>query len=87
LCYPNPYKTETQIRFELAEPFDVAIEIFDTAGRRVRVLASGTELDADSYDLPWDGRDDTGKALPAGVYMVRLGAGGKSYTDRVTLLK
>ena len=39
--YPNPFNPETWIPYQLAEPADVALTIYDIQGRVVRDLALG----------------------------------------------
>ncbi len=64
---PNPTRGESTIAFELARPASLSIEIFDASGRRVRTFAFGS-LSAGRHQAAWDGHDDRGAALPAGVY-------------------
>ncbi len=45
----------------------VAIDIFDAKGAKVRSIASGSQS-AGVNSFQWDGKDDTGKALPEGTY-------------------
>ena len=47
------------------------LEIFDAAGSRVRRLASGGQP-AGARTYGWDGRDDGGRRVPAGIYLARL---------------
>jgi hypothetical protein len=82
---PNPFSSETEIRFGLPADADVQIDVFDVAGRRVRSeavpgLASGWQ----SYRL-----DVTqgGPALASGIYFVRVSAAGASGTTRILLLR
>ncbi len=52
--------------------------VFDARGREVRrVVFTGLEAE-------WDGRDASGRALPAGVYLVRLTADGTVATAQFT---
>ena len=44
-------------------------------------------LAAGSYAWRWDGRDDSGLALPSGVYLARLTTGEGSTTARVVVAK
>lgn len=68
------------------EPGEVAV--FDAAGRRMRVLANGT-LHAGIHDLAWDGGDESGRRMPAGVYFVRvkLASSGFGQSKVLVLLK
>ena len=68
---PNPFVGSTLIRFGLPRAGDVTLEVFDLLGRRVRRLAAG-ELEAGPHALAWDGRDDAGGHLGAGLYFTRL---------------
>lgn len=69
--FPNPMQDVTRIRYELALGEHVDVDIVDASGRRIRRLASGTQLGG-AHTLNWDGRDDSGSVVPAGVYFVRL---------------
>jgi hypothetical protein len=71
---PNPLNSTTVLSFVLEESAPVSLGIFDATGRAVRSLASGV-VEAGTYDIAWDGRDDSGRAAAAGVYYARLAAG------------
>ena len=66
----------------LASAAHVELAVFDVAGRRVRTLARAS-LAAGRHPVTWDGRDDGGRVLGAGVYLVRANAGGRVLTQRV----
>jgi len=85
-AYPNPFKPATTIPITLAGAGHVTLEIYDALGRRVRRLLDGPRPGG-HQELAWDGRDDDGKALPSGVYFVRLGTDGKTATRKITILK
>jgi flagellar hook assembly protein FlgD len=64
----------------------VELAIHNVAGQRVRTLAGGLQSPA-KYLLEWDGRDDLGRRLPAGVYIARLAAGGATVNRRMILVR
>jgi len=66
-------------RIELASPVEgeQSLVVFDAAGRAVRRLAQG-RFPAGSRAVTWDGRDDAGRPVPPGVYLVRYNAAGQS---------
>ena len=64
----------------------LTLEVLDLQGRRVRVLSRG-ELAAGAHVASWDGRDDAGRAVPSGSYLLRLSGAGSVATAKVTLAK
>ena len=71
--FPNPVVTSSLIRFAIARPGRVTLTVFDFAGRRVRTLADGRR-ETGLHELVWRADDDAGRALPPGVYVMRLAA-------------
>ncbi len=84
---PNPMIAGTKTTILLAGmpgvDGAVAVEIFDVAGRRVRTL--GTEGGTPS--VTWDGRNESGSAVSAGVYMIRANAMDRELTTTVRVLR
>jgi thermitase len=68
---PNPFRRELAVRFGLATREHASVAIYDVGGRTLRTLAD-RDLPAGEHALVWDGRDDRGRAVPAGLYWVRL---------------
>lgn len=83
---PNPFNPQTTFAFTLDQPGKVALEIFDTRGRKVRTLVQGN-VPAGSYEIDWRGRDDGGRRVASGVYLVRLRQADRVAIQRVTMLK
>jgi hypothetical protein len=71
---PNPLRAGTEIRFDLPSTSSVLLDIFDVTGRRVRVLENGTRAPG-RHAAAWDGRDQSGARVAAGIYFYRLQAG------------
>ena len=65
--YPNPFSEHLSIRVSAAHSGAWSAEVFDLLGRLVTILAPSS-----SQTHEWDGRDQTGTHVPAGVYVVRL---------------
>lgn len=74
-AFPNPARGAASVHFDLARASDVALEVFDLRGARVRTLVQGA-MAAGRHAAAWDGRDAHGNRLPAGVYLVRMDADG-----------
>ncbi|MCZ6674181.1 MAG: T9SS type A sorting domain-containing protein, partial [Verrucomicrobia bacterium] len=85
--YPNPFNPATTLRFDLPDDSKVNIEIFNIIGQRVRHLLRGQDMLAGQHSLRWNGRDDGGKPLSTGVYVVRLKAADFVKSKKVMLLK
>ena len=68
---PNPFTRNTTLGFAAARAGDARIRVFDVRGRLVRTLVPG-RLDGAEGSIRWDGRDETGRAMPAGLYLCRL---------------
>lgn len=86
--YPNPFNSSTVIRYALADPANVQLLVFNTAGQVVTHLASGPRSSG-RYSISWDSRADFGQKLASGVYLVRLTADtwkGTSVETRKLLL-
>ncbi len=76
--YPNPFKDQTDICFEVSEPADVLIRIFTVAGRPVRELRS-FGVAAGFNTVRWDGTDEYRQKIANGVYLYKIIC--KSLTD------
>ena len=83
---PNPFNPATSISFTLPAPGQIDVSVYDQMGRRVRTLHDGSASSGES-ELTWDGCDDAGSTVAAGVYHVRLVYEGRAVSERVTLIK
>ena len=89
--YPNPFNPETWIPFELNEPANVTVTVYDTLGQAVRRVELGHRAPG-VYRTPnravhWDGRNDQGERVAGGAYFVELRAGDARETRRIVLAK
>jgi hypothetical protein len=84
--YPNPFNPTTRIQFGLAEEANTSLVVFDIAGRQVRVLVREV-MAPGPHKVEWDGRDEAGFPVAAGVYFYRLEAGSFTETKRMVMVK
>jgi len=84
---PNPFNPMTVISYELPEDAPMELSIYDTSGKLVRALVREHDGSAGVHHVPWNGRDDGGRAVASGVYFYRLEVGGEVLTKRMMLLK
>ena len=89
--YPNPFNPETWIPYQLAEPTDVTLTIYDIQGRVVRDLDLGHQR-AGMYHTRnraayWDGRNAQGESVASGVYFYTFKAGDFTTTRKMLIRK
>lgn len=83
---PNPFNAGTVLSYLLAEPGPVRLAIYNLMGQRVRTFVDQVQA-AGLYQVSWNGRDDLGSAVAAGVYLARLEHPGGVQTRRLIHLK
>ncbi|NKB66214.1 MAG: hypothetical protein GKR89_04065 [Candidatus Latescibacteria bacterium] len=81
---PNPFNSSTVLAFELAADGGIELVVYNMAGQQQAVLVQGWRR-AGAYRVQWDGRDDEGRPLASGAYVVLLQAGGQ-VQERVLML-
>ncbi len=85
--YPNPFNPTTTVRFDLPRQASVMLEIYNIVGVRVRTLLKGENIGAGRHMIMWDGRDESGRLVPSGVYIYRISADDFHAWRKMTLLK
>ncbi len=85
-CVPNPFNPLTTIRFHLAAPTEVRLDIHDVAGRLVKNLVAGSFTTGD-HQVRWDGTDDGGRSVASGTYFARLQGAGLQQVRSLTLVR
>jgi hypothetical protein len=86
LVHPNPIRGSGSISFILPSSGMATVDILDVSGRRVqRVLHSSRG--AGPNVVAWDGRDSSGRLTPAGIYLVRVSALGRSSSRKIMLVR
>lgn len=83
---PNPFAGATNLTLALAVGAPVRLEVVDVSGRVVRRLTVA-RLEPGEHRLSWDGRDDRGARVPAGVYLARVRSGGASAVVRLLRMR
>jgi hypothetical protein len=75
---PNPARgAGSELRLGVREAIDAVLEVRGPTGRLVRRITAG-RLPAGETAVGWDGRDESGRDLPSGVYFLRLTGGGRT---------
>ena len=84
--YPNPFNPSTTIDVSVASDTQITLNIYDINGRLVSTLADGV-YDTGYHSFVWNGLDQTGNKVSAGIYFYSLQAEGMSITKKMMLMK
>ncbi len=87
---PNPFRRGTTIQFEVpsfaANAPRVELKVYNMLGQLVRTLVEA-QLPAGSHRVAWDGRDQAGRAMAAGLYVYSLTANGTRMNKKMALIR
>ena len=84
--YPNPFNPETSISYDLASEGLVSIKIHDLRGTLVKTLVN--DVQPSGYKtIKWDGTNDRGQKVSAGLYLYRIDAEDFTDTKKMAFLK
>ena len=84
--YPNPFNPSTVINYSLPYVSDVKLNVYDMNGRRVNSLINQIQ-EAGTHSITWNAKDFRGNAISAGVYLYKLEAGGRVFTEKMVYMK
>ena len=84
--YPNPFNPNTTIRFDLPKASNVSLAIYDMMGREVTSLIN-SQIDAGYHFIQWDGSNNHGSFVAAGVYIYTIQAGKYRAINKMIYLK
>lgn len=84
--YPNPFNSSTTIKYKIAKPAHVRLDVFNVRGKLVRTLVDAN-MPAGGYSTDFDGVDDRGAPLPSGLYFYQLVAGENIQLEKASLVK
>ncbi len=85
LAGPNPFQVATDLRVSRPSAGPLSVGVFDVNGRRVRSLADGVA--PAEWGLRWDGTNEEGRPVPAGIYFVRAAGDGFERTARLVRIR
>jgi hypothetical protein len=80
--YPNPFNPTTEINYQLPQNAHVNLVIYDQLGQLVRRLVN-REQPAGSYNIQWDGLNQSGNAVASGIYLYHVEA---TYANSITFV-
>ena len=84
--YPNPTNGATKISFFTNQSDNVNVKIFSVSGQLVYNLED-INSPSGNYTVSWDGMSNSGDALDAGYYFVKISVGNLTSTKKLVLIK
>jgi hypothetical protein len=78
---PNPGVRMTTLRFGLSSAAKVSLTVYDLFGRRITKLADGA-YSAGAHTIEWHYQNAAGTRIPPGMYVMKLVAGDRTFTQR-----
>ena len=84
--YPNPFNPVTTIHYDLSYSALVSIDIYDMNGELVAELLKDYQ-NAGHHFIHWNGTNNHGQLVSAGIYLFSINAAGLFETRKMTLLK
>jgi len=79
--YPNPFNPTTTIRYNLSEPGQVSVNIYNVLGNHIATLVQDYKSSG-QHSVVWNAENE-----PSGVYYFQLNMNGKLATRKMVLLK
>ncbi len=83
--YPNPFREETKIRFEIVKDGQVSLEVYDISGKLVSNLLDAS-VGKGVHEVRWDGSGQNGNPVSEGMYFYHLKAGGEMIIGKLILM-
>ncbi|MFH1312225.1 MAG: choice-of-anchor D domain-containing protein [Candidatus Eisenbacteria bacterium] len=83
---PNPFGAETSIRYRMGRSGRATLAVFDVRGRCVKTLINGP-VTAGESSITWDGCNESGTPVNAGIYFVCLKRGAETTTRKIVLAR
>lgn len=81
-AWPSPFVEELTIQTDSSAKGPLNVSIHNLRGQKVREIES-----FNSQSIRWDGKDDNGREVPAGVYLLRVVQDGRSAVTKVMRLR
>ena len=84
--YPNPFNGTTNIPFQIPVQGPVRIDVFNITGQKMKTIFDN-DKPAGYYTAHWTGKNDNGRSVSSGIYIVRFQAGTYIEQKKILLIK
>lgn len=86
-CYPNPFRDNTTLTLKQGADHSLTtVAVYNLKGQLVRRLLDPQPI-LGEYSITWDGKNDQGEKLGAGVYFFKIKSGSYSTTRKMILME
>ena len=86
--YPNPFNPSTKIDYTVETSGHVSLKVYDVMGRLVKTLVDEHQYaGSNGYSITWNGLDNLGNKVSAGIYIYSLQSEGMNATKKMVLMK
>lgn len=82
---PNPFQESVEIQFTLPSEANIQVVVFDGTGRLIRQLVN-ERTTRGQFQISWDGKDEGGTSMEAGIYYIQLTDGRQRVARKVMKL-
>ena len=83
---PNPFVSQTVIRYAVPAEAQTTLGIYNLSGQLIRTLVDENTSEG-SHSVIWDGSDDRGDPVAAGIYYYQLESGEFSNVRKMLLIE
>jgi len=84
--YPNPFSGITNIEYSIKNDSPVIVEVYNVKGQVIKTLINKSQK-AGSHTVIWDGTNDYGDKVSAGVYFYKINAGKYTSSRKMIMMK
>ncbi|MDP8315134.1 MAG: T9SS type A sorting domain-containing protein [Candidatus Celaenobacter antarcticus] len=83
--YPNPFTGSVTIHYSIKNYEQACVEIYNLKGQLVKKITSDPTTNSNG-SITWNGLDDHGQSVPAGIYLYRVNSKAETLTGKIIKL-
>ena len=84
-AYPNPFNDHIKIGYELTRPAETSVSVYNIYGSEIKNLGYQNNS-AGAYSVNWDGKNESGTKVPAGIYFYTIKTGTSATSGKIVLI-
>ena len=84
--YPNPFSENIRFNISLASSTNFSAVVYNMQGIAVKTFPN-QQHDSGNYQFTWEGKNDAGDDLPAGIYFFKVTSGNFSSVKKIVLVR